>query len=152
MQIFAEKCAKRANPVLYLICITELKMFLASEIIKLLSLPAILLFLAAVTAADTSGAVAKAAGAVAATETAAETGIVPAKAAEAAASAPATDIAGAAGMPAKAAETARAAAAALTDSSNNCPPGVGQFLSLNGRQYQKEAKIVIKARRRKGKG
>ena len=40
--------------------------------------------------------------------------------------------------------------AALGD--NQCPPGVGQFLSLNGRQYQKEANILIKTRRRKGNG
>jgi hypothetical protein len=37
------------------------------------------------------------------------------------------------------------------DANDNCPPGVGQFLSLNGRQYQKEDKIVIKTRRRRGR-
>jgi hypothetical protein len=34
---------------------------------------------------------------------------------------------------------------------DRCPPGVGQFLSLNGRQYQKEARILIKTRRKKGR-
>jgi hypothetical protein len=53
----------------------------------------------------------------------------------------------------EAASASKAVAGTLTAAANdNCPPGVGQFLSLNGRQYQKEAKIVIKTRRRKGEG
>jgi hypothetical protein len=46
----------------------------------------------------------------------------------------------------------KAAAADLkTEAVDRCPPGVGQFLSLNGRQYQKEARILIKTRRKKGR-
>ncbi len=46
----------------------------------------------------------------------------------------------------------KAAAADLkTAAVDRCPPGVGQFLSLNGRQYQKEALILIKTRRKKGR-
>jgi hypothetical protein len=50
-----------------------------------------------------------------------------------------------------AADLKTAAVDLKTAAVDRCPPGVGQFLSLNGRQYQKEARIVIKTRRKKGR-
>jgi hypothetical protein len=49
------------------------------------------------------------------------------------------------------AETATETTEAVRAATDKCPPGVGQFLSLNGRPYQKEAKIAIKTRRRSGR-
>ncbi len=63
-----------------------------------------------------------------------------------------TDLKAAAANAKPAATDLKAAAADLkTAAVDRCPPGVGQFLSLNGRQYQKEARILIKTRRKKGR-
>jgi hypothetical protein len=74
------------------------------------------------------------------------------KAAAADAKPAATDLKAAALDAKPAATDLKAAASDLkTAAVDRCPPGVGQFLSLNGRQYQKEARIVIKTRRKKGR-
>jgi hypothetical protein len=74
------------------------------------------------------------------------------KAAEADAKPFATDLKAAALDAKPAIADLKAAAADLkTAAVDRCPPGVGQFLSLNGRQYQKEARILIKTRRKKGR-
>ncbi len=63
-----------------------------------------------------------------------------------------TDLKAAAANAKPAATDLKAAAVDLkTAAVDRCPPGVGQFLSLNGRQYQKEARILIKTRRKKGR-